>query len=318
MKKFMISMVCLMMAGIQSLNAQNAKIILQHNGVVSLYNANQTADVLSDAVDGDTIYFNDGAFAGGVSITKKITLIGAGDQKSSIKGDVTISIGEGEETLTARLMEGLNVTGTITVGKSIKGLQLRKCSFTDMRFNAPTEDGVLDRCFCMDDLYLSENNKSLIVNNSAIKYVNGNAPSAECAVFSNCNILELNNGYNEFCLATYRNCIIGKWNDYYYEYSNATTTYINCLCNGNFYNRSENYGCWNYDKAVLNDDYTCVLTSNELLEKGYVGTDGKVVGYNGGETPYTLTVKSPKITDFSSSVDPETHKVTINLKVTNE
>ena len=310
MKKIMISMVCLMITGIQCLNAENTKIILQHNGAVSLYSAYQTAEVLKDAVDGDTIYFNEGNFAGDITISKKLTLIGAGDQKSIISGGVTIRIGEGGETLTTRLMEGLKITGTITIGKSIKGLQIRKCVFDSIEFTASIEDGKIDRCLCMGNFYLSENVKSLIVNNSAINKVQLNSPSAESVVFSNCNILS-----NDYCQVTYLNCIIGRFGS---GSKYATTTYINCLCNGNGYTISDNSGCWNYGTTILRNDYSCILTSNELLEKGYIGIDGKVVGYNGGETPYTLTVNSPKITDFSSSVDPETRKVTINLKVTNE
>ena len=95
--------------------------------------------------------------------------------------------------------------------------------------------------------------------------------------------------------------------------------YINCLCSSSSYMSWSNNNCWNYGKEILKDNgYLCVLSDKELTDAGYIGTDGKVVGYNGGETPWTLETTAPKITEYSSEVDPQTKKVTVNLKVANQ
>ena len=100
----------------------------------------------------------------------------------------------------------------------------------------------------------------------------------------------------------------------------ATNTYINCLVRdgNNYISSAESHDCWKYDTNPVDDNMDCVLTDEQLLSVGYVGTDGKVIGINGGETPYSLTTTAPKITEFSSAVDAETLKVTVNLKVSNK
>ena len=309
-------MLCLLVAGTSTVKAQNAKIILHHNGTPTFFSSNETQAALDASADGDTLYFSEGNYSGGITISKKVVMIGYGDEKSVISGNVSVAIGAGGETLTKTLMEGLRVyDGTITIDKSIKGLIIRKCTFPTIQFKADVEEARIDRCRVLNTSYgirLSNYVKGLVVNNSKIRYIEGDAPAAESAIFTNCNIRResLNN------TATYMNCILSGLG----SSQVATNTYINCLVRdgNNYISSAESHDCWKYDTNPVDDNMDCVLTDEQLLSVGYVGTDGKVIGINGGETPYSLTTTAPKITEFSSAVDAETLKVTVNLKVSNK
>lgn len=324
MKKILFILVCLMMVGINGVKAQNAKIMLHHNGTPTFFYSSETQAALDAAEEGDTIYFNEGSFQGGITISKKVVIIGYGDEKSVIGGNVSIAIGEGGETLTKPLLNGMTVRGNISIDKAVKGLVITKSSFENIYFNEDVDESNIDRCWIYGyndgaGVRLSEHTKGVIINNSKILRVSGDAHSASGAVFSNCNIRRMYFywGGNGLKRGTYRNCIIENMESggSYYD---VTTTYINCLNPDSGWWKGEVHDCWTTTGDLLDDDTAvCLQTDEQLVSAGYVGTDGKVVGINGGETPYTLTTNAPKITDFSTAVDSETLKVTVNLKVSN-
>lgn len=305
--------VCLMIMGMQSVKAQNAKIILHHQGTVSFFTANNIQAALDASVDGDTIYLNEGEFPGDLTVSKDISIIGCGDWKSIINGNLTLAI-KGNIT---HSIEGIYITGNLTVTEESKGLTLRKCVFYRIYFDKFTNDAVIERCW--GSFLLSSNVGGLYVSNSRIAQIEGDAPAAENAVFNNCNIGNLFNrwytyGNSSVERATYRNCIIGSWSDNHHD---VTTVYINCLCGQNLYVNSEDHNCWTLAN-IVDDNYNVTISVEELAEKDYLGTDGTIVGMYGGETPFSLQTTVPKITDYSSTVDPKTKKVTVNLKVANQ
>ena len=53
----------------------------------------------------------------------------------------------------------------------------------------------------------------------------------------------------------------------------------------------------------------------ELIEKGYLGTDGTVVGADGGAYPFTLTPLNTQITTSTLTVDDTTKQVTADVEV---
>ena len=60
------------------------------------------------------------------------------------------------------------------------------------------------------------------------------------------------------------------------------------------------------------------MTVEDLTDENYLGTDGTVVGMYGGKTPYTLDTNLPRVSEYSADVDPQTKKITVNLKVSNQ
>lgn len=314
MKKTILTIVCLL--GILSVNAQTAKIALQHNGYVTLYDANQMEDALKASVDGDTIYLNEGTFTGNVTIDKKVSVIGSG-VATMYEGSITVSI-PGSPTLTAHLLDAIYFKNSITIAQPLNGLKIRKCQFNGLVFNAKTEDITIDRCYSRGNssnpLQLSANVKKMTVLNSKIYDVVGDVKNPGDASFVNCNIYYMYN-YSSCCRATYMNCIIGNW----YSYSNnylENTTYVNCLCGSSFYGKSVNQNCWNANNTnIINNSTNCTFTDDQLRSDGYLGTDGTVVGITGGTTPFTLEPSVPKVTDYTIKVDTQTKKLNVNIKV---
>lgn len=53
-----------------------------------------------------------------------------------------------------------------------------------------------------------------------------------------------------------------------------------------------------------------------MEEKGYIGTDGTVVGIEGGSAPFTLEPSVPKVTNSTVAYDAANKLLKVNLTVT--
>ena len=62
MKKILLSVVCLVMVGMQSVNAQVGIVALHHEGHVTVFGEDKIASAIEAAVAGDTIYMSEGHF----------------------------------------------------------------------------------------------------------------------------------------------------------------------------------------------------------------------------------------------------------------
>lgn len=319
MKKIAMAFACSALVSM-TMTAQVAKIALQHNGNVTLYDADQMPAVMTACVDGDTIYLNEGSFINDFTISKKISIIGSGEN-SILTGKVTVNI-PGTPMLTAHLLDALNCQSYITFSAPTNGVKIRKCQFVGLSFNATTEDATIDRCYSRggnaNPLTLSSYMKNVNVVNSKVYCLNGNASSANDVNFINCNIYNMYNTNNSNrCLATYMNCIIRSWSYSNSSYHNAATIYVNCLCGEDRFTNSVNQNCWNNNSTtILDSSSNCSLGDDALQSNGYLGTDGTVVGITGGSNPYTLVPTVPKVTDYTIGVDTDTKKLIVNLKVT--
>ena len=317
MKKTILTIVCLL--GIFVANAQTAKIALQHNGNVTLYDADQMEAALKASVDGDTIYLNEGTFTGNVTIDKKVSIIGSGTT-TIYDGSITISIPD-TPTLTAQLLDAIFFKSSITITLPLKGLKIRKCQFYGLKFNAKTEDITIDRCYSRGEnssFRLSNNVKKMTMVNSKIWHITGDVENPGDASFVNCNIYYMYNTSGSsygYCRATYMNCIINSWCYSGSNYHRENTTYVNCLCGQNYYVYSVNQNCWNANTNIIGNGTNCTLTDDQLRSSGYLGTDGTVVGITGGSTPYSLEPSVPKVTGYTIKVDTQAKKLNVNIKV---
>lgn len=318
MKKIAMVFACFALVSM-TMKAQVAKIALQHNGNVTLYDADQMPDVMNACVDGDTVYVNEGKFTNSFTISKKISIIGSG-QNSVLMGNVTVNI-PGTPTLTAHLLDALNCHASIIFSAPTKGAKIRKCLFRGLYFNATTEDATIDRCYSCggssDPFKLSTYMKNVNIINSKILNLYGDAASAADVNFINCNISSIYNYSSTYGQgkAIYINCIIGYW---YSTSSNLPTacSFINCLCGNSTFTYGSYQNCWNYNNTSLIGSYVeCILSSDQLQSSGYLGTDGTVVGIYGGTNPFTLDPMVPKVTESSVKLDNDTKKLNVNLKV---
>ena len=277
---------------VQQTVAQVAMVALSHNGSLTMYEAESLPTALNDAVEGDTIFLNEGFFPG-FTISKPITVIGAG-QKTNIKGGVTIEV---TGTLTARTLDALNINGSLSGGSST-GLVVRKCKFKGFSCGSLI-NAIIDRCYCESNRFdINKGVKNMQVVNSVISNLYGFATNASDITFLNCNILSFD--YTNYVRATFVNCIVRnyyKQADSYFSYcrllnDNGTNTMQNCSCSSFSWNNTYNYS------------------------PGMNGTDGTVVGINGGTTPFTLTTSNPKVTSYEVKVDTQNKQLNVNVTVT--
>lgn len=325
MKKRMFIMACLAVLGIQVIKAQIAALALHHQGNVTIYNSSKISDVLTAAVDGDTIYISSGILSSDITITKKLTFIGAGTE-TIVRGTVSVAIPE-TPTLTSRLLQDLKVDGLIRIDQAIKGVVISKCQFKDIDFKAEIDNSSIDKCACWGTFVLRNKIVGLEIITTKINNIVGDCQTASNAYFTNCNIRHFWNNYCDFYekdgnhysgqLATYVNCIILNY-DYYYDYNNPATSYINCLFkeNGAVWTGCANYGCW-YNNNLVFDDGMNASFSDDSDWANYKGTDDTTVGVTGTASPFTLNPSTLRVTSHTLSVNEAGTTLSVNLTVGN-
>ena len=134
MKKTLLLIVLCTLVGNTLRAATLQRAILSHQGKLTQFDQNHWLEAIEQAVSGDTVFLSAGSFPGNVTITKAITLIGAGigaeeafykdtdiataysgcattGESTSIGGDITIAI-PGSVTLTKTLLENIRLSGT--------------------------------------------------------------------------------------------------------------------------------------------------------------------------------------------------------------
>ena len=308
MKKILSLMVCLLATFTAVQAASTQKCLLQHQGTVKLFDADNIAGAMSAATDGDTLYLTAGEFPG-FTISKKITVRGAGTS-TKITGDVTINIA-GTPTLTQTLLEGVDLYSSskdVVLSSAMKGVKIKQCSMYELVTNASNSDVIIDRCYIGDELRFSDNYiKSMIVLNSEIGDIGRSYHGQKNTInFINCNI----RFYYPYQVAgTFVNCSITR----YYNSSESikNCSFVNCL----FKWDASSYFASSTTSQQCYFDATCDWDAATFESLGYMGNDGRVVGLMGGATPYTLELAVPKVTESQISLDPETRVLNVNIKV---
>lgn len=208
-------------------------------------------------------------------------------------------------------------TTSLTVSKAVDSLNVSKCVFSgNVTFNAKTTNATIDRCQCYELFTLSTNLNNVEIIASKIRRIEGDAGNATDVLFTNCNIRNIfvpDGGHK--CLATYLNCIIGEWgrNIPYGRTYDINTTYINCLCQEDYYTNSTYQNCWMVNGITFDDDDNVTLASGSLSD--YIGSDGTVVGCTGSANPFTLVPNTPHLTDINLDVDNKSKKLTVTMTV---
>lgn len=291
MKKYIYLTVCLAVLSISQAKAQAAKVALQHNGFVTLYNADELQKALNASVDGDTLYLNEGVFSGGITISKRVSVIGAGEN-TKISGDVTISA---SGTFTARVLDGLNIIGAVKLTAITNGVNIRKCSFRSFSASNQTDNAFIDRCnqnisnYNTDYVGISSYLKNTRIANSVIGQCGGSVSNVGDVVFCNCNI----DRFSFSTGATFNNCNV---------YIRNSTFVTNCF----------------FSYCYLSGDVSDIssyIKQNCSTESPMTGSDGTPVGITGGTTPYTLVPSVPTVTSYNLNVNTTTKRLNVNISV---
>lgn len=305
MKRILTIAICLLASIVLAHAESTSKCLLQHQGTVQLFDADKIANAITAAVDGDTIYLTAGEFPG-FTINKKITVRGAG-QATKITDNVSINI-SGTPTLTQTVLEGVNLGAknkNIYLASAMKGVKIKQCSMYNLRTSANNSDVIIDRCYISNELEYSTYIKSMTVVNSSFSIGSSTSSSTNIINFINCDVWF---NYPSNVAGTFINCAI-RTNNTNSGISNCA--FVNCLFRwsaaGYFNSTTSAQQCY-YDAS-------CSWDAATFEELRYLGNDGRVVGYMGGVSPYTLDLAVPKVTESQISLDPDSRVLNVNIKV---
>lgn len=312
MKKYLLSIVCLMMIGMQSVKAQLAIAALHHEGHVSIYSASAIQDAIDAAVKGDTIYLSEGMF-GGFNVAKPIAIIGAG-QTTVISGEV--STGQKSSTVDSLgvglLLSGLNIVQDLNFHNTQVGTRIEQCKIVGTcnlksNYNSGSYNNIEIVMSQIKTLYLSDDVKGLSVIASKISSISNDGANEGSVTFMNCNINTAGNSSLD-SKNSYVNCIINKI---------GYGAYYNCLYNSKTGSPVLN-NCYQNTEFSLDDEQNCSLSDEELKAAGYVGTDNTWVGIYGGEVTYSLVMPVVQVTEHNIEVDSTERKLRVSLKLGNK
>lgn len=315
MKKSLFMAVCLVMIGISASAVTINKVLLQHKGNVTLFDGDDMQSAIDAAADGDIIYMTLGAFNKPFTINKEISIRGVGE-KTVVNGGVTVDIPNSPK-LENTLMEGVRVIGTLDVKSAVDNLVISKCMIDNVKFSADVSGVILDRCYVTASLALSTYIKDITVNNSKIYKLTAQEGTTKNTTFVNCNIAlfyPLN-----FCGTIINSAI------QYSEYGTAeisSSVLMNTLVNTfasqlKVSTTSVALDCYlvsSYNRLV-GESCNIAYSDEQLKTNGYLGTDGTVVGINGGDTPFTLVSSVPTVTSSELNLDLEERKLNVKLTV---
>ena len=311
------------------------RTILSHKGNLTQYDANHWQEAINDAVAGDTVFFTSGYFAGELTITKPITLIGAGvaednafwtgndpywyngaladvyagcaktGESTRIDGNVSINI-PGKITLTKTLMEGFliyrdpwNSDGaSVFIEQEITGVIIKRCQIGWLSASAKSTNMVLENCFfngLSPENWVEPNIHNCVIGQQI------DARGTEGLEFTNCMLNDLLGAHNY----TFVNCTIGTLGDA--NYYSTHNTYVNCIYQNSDGN-STYTNCWQNDSPNL-------FNKAQLQSGGYIGTDGTVVGPLGGVFPFTLIPSQPYVSSSTMTYNKSTKKLNVNVTI---
>lgn len=321
MKKFFVSLAALMIVSVANMFAQNSLVAtLSHEGEVSVfYGSNALVDAHNAATHGDVITLSSGKFYSPGTITKAITLRGAGMEQDTLKGNTVTEILNNiviqipnsiEQELT---MEGIYTDDLVQfqVYADHENVKFIKCRFGTITSN-PSLNGIFTHCkiigsfeiYCGDATFVNSYIKDIIYTGSGSTYhfINSIIDT------SNKTSEESSRSLHWVDKATFENSIlIGQMSENY-DYVRHTSEASFCVA----VNIGHPYGCFvncpatnkevatfeelfkTYRGGEYDDNETFELTDEAKAK--YLGKDGSEVGMHGGAYPFTAKTSVPHIT----------------------
>ena len=339
MKRIILSVVCVIMATLQSMADTRVAILLLHNGNGTTFEFTQLQDAVDAAESGDTLLLSKGAFtlSNTLTINKGVSIIGEG-QGTEIKGSINVSIpnvvvSQDElgnpvtemPSISATMFDALKIRGNVTISNNLSGFKMRKCWVTgEFTPSGVLYNALIDRCVI--NTFYPRAPKSINIMNCHIGLIRSSSDITNNSeiVYVNCAIRNLLfHPSSGLAKATYINCIIS------YTSSEASliksSTFINSLytsavqnifsTDANYINTIENCYVGGFTMSSNEGMQTLSVTKEQLEAAGFLGTDGTVVGVEGGLTPFSLTPSSIAVTESQLKVDPEKKQLNVTLKV---
>lgn len=351
MKKLFFSFLLLIATSAMNVFAQSTLVAtLNHNDTISVYyGIDAFKNAYSASTDRDVITLSSGRFNVPTSISKRVTIRGAGMERDTVNNVApTILIGDFliySETLSSYCltMEGIWHNGTIRYGhtEGSKVYNLSYAQFVKCRFNIIDESVYSDYHYLRNVKFIQCKIKDITAVGNAT-FVNcyvgepGNSIQAgayimyyeciNCVVYGSFKPSDVNN-------STFVNSVLvggnplNKTNIVYNcvgVYTNSSDTIndlftnipvqLNNVC---FRNVGEVFDTLTFD-ADGTDNYSDTDTYQLLdsIRTKYLGNDGKEVGMYGGSLPFNSQTALPKIKKFTvASKSTADGKLNVEIEV---
>ena len=294
----------LVVVGSKNALAQTQVATLQHGDTISAYyGANAFAEANAAAADGDIITLSGGTFTSG-TITKAITLRGAGCYRDSIvENFVTTIPGDVYITTSNVSVEGVYFSGNLYYYNNIvSNLNFIRCNinnFINGRWSGSDTYGIKNSQFvnclflrCSLDGYSNGGT----TNNTFINCVIGNLTYAEGSQVCYNSIIKL--GTNAPDMSAY-NCVVISNSNTYFLHNNSIAYNSIGIKTGSgstpVFNTIPTFDCMavtSYD-AVF-ESFAGTFSFDELyllkdeIATGFLGNDGTEIGIHGGFMPYSV------------------------------
>lgn len=305
-KKFLLT-IGLIVLSMQAAIAQKAIAMLNHNDTVTIYSSNQLQNAIDKAVDGDIIYLSEGLFSA-FTVGKNITIMGAG-KGTVIPGEVEI------KKSNSLKLSNMHITGSLFFNNKdyISNTIITQCLIGDITFSGSKGTSYftnieIKMSQITGTILMNTFLKSLEVTNSKINSIKQYGSNNSAAKFINCNISSIKDQFGPEGCNSYQNCIIGTI---------AYGVFVNCL-----YKDGKNgtlTDCYQDADITLDDDLNCSITEAQLRTKGYLGSDGSVVGVDGGgDTPFTLASPLLQVVEHEIEVDNKNKRLRVTLNLGNK
>lgn len=304
MKKFFLSFVLCLCAGLTSFAQNSLLATLSHDGAVStFYGAGALREAHAAATHGDIITLSSGTFLS-ANITKAITLRGAGMQADTLRGTLpTMLSGDFDihvsDTLSNRLtIEGIFNNNRVTVTGTLKNAMILKSRFKDWSVLAYAVMknvsfihcrvagylyGYSGSTYSCMGCYLNDVEDSYAVSAEFVNCVINKAKSMNGKTAVNCIFGCYGAGYRYNSSTVAYNCVAFGQTDYFYRVPNQTNKVVNSA-----------FALFKTFTGTYSDSETFELT--ESAKAAYLGMDGTQVGIHGGNLPFDATPSNPQIT----------------------
>lgn len=321
MKKLLSTLLTAAFLAPAAANAQSSQIAtLTHDGEVTLFNGSSgLINAHKAAADGDIITLSPGTFSG-TTITKHITIRGAGmfpeDNGTIINSDLTIAPTTINDDQPIAL-EGLNTTQYLRIATSNK-IAVTKCNIAKYYNRPPSTNIQYSNKITFLNSFIKSDNRSAQSGDN-ITYINSVALVPESTsggtyVFENCYITY---GGVPLTNATVRNSLLKDLNA---NYVASTALLVNNVVLSK--NKSTLNSCTSVNNTVISpvpteifkDASRYVLTDENA--KNWLGGDGTQISIYGGMMPFDPTPSNPQITKFNvASKTSADGKLSVEIEV---
>lgn len=294
--------------------AQNPMVTLSHNGELTFFtNLAAFQSAVEAAEDGDILYLSEGDFIlneGKCDILKQLTIIGSG-YKSHILGLVSFNLHNNTFERTNPLLldgvrlESLEFSGQDTSVKHLGETEIRRSWIeTVYQGDAAGTNALYENCYITTANFDTGFGNVLLKNSKINKIDGSNSYNID---IKNCNI----NG-----LTYYPRNMISSILDFTTgtDYAGPSTL-LNCLLHTDAVPEDVKA----YDCYFVISAYSWLLDENLNPKKDitdYKGTDGKVVGVTGGDSPFSENPSVPTVDTEKSSVDYDAASNKLKVSIT--